>query len=394
MASEVAHMNVSKHPLWLVGFRPFFTLACLAGSSLPILWALIFLGLAPALPAPVGAVQWHAHEMFFGFGWAVLAGFLLTATKNWVKVRGFHGGSLVFLAAAWLFERVGMWFGQGWPAWLFQLSSYLFLVSIVGMILWTLVRHRKQDSFAGDNMFFVLVLPLFLLAKPLLLSADFFPVGWSMVIGLFRMAFLLMLERTVTQFMQGVYKATLLRNKSLDTAIKLLGVASIFESVLPPLASAALALLLAVLLTFRFAYWKPALGFKRLDIGIMYLGYVTIVIQLLIEFVDATLRPSWVGAVSVHVFGLGVMGFIIPAMLIRISKGHTGRKVLFDPIDRLVLWVMIAALGFRTVVPQLYPAGYPYWITLAAACWLVGFATLAWRYIPFLVQPRVDGKEH
>jgi uncharacterized protein involved in response to NO len=29
--------------------------------------------------------------MFFGFGWAVLGGFLLTASKNWVKIRGYHG---------------------------------------------------------------------------------------------------------------------------------------------------------------------------------------------------------------------------------------------------------------------------------------------------------------
>jgi uncharacterized protein involved in response to NO len=35
------------HPLWLVGFRPFFTLAILLGWSLPVLWALIHSGAAP-----------------------------------------------------------------------------------------------------------------------------------------------------------------------------------------------------------------------------------------------------------------------------------------------------------------------------------------------------------
>jgi hypothetical protein len=33
--------------------------------------------------------------MFFGFGWAVLGGFLLTSTKNWVGVRGYHGTPLI-----------------------------------------------------------------------------------------------------------------------------------------------------------------------------------------------------------------------------------------------------------------------------------------------------------
>ncbi|MFZ5462249.1 MAG: NnrS family protein [Pseudomonadota bacterium] len=55
-------------------------------------------GGVPSLSFPV--VQWHAREMFFGFGWAVMGGFLLTATKNWVRVRGYHGPPLVFLAAA------------------------------------------------------------------------------------------------------------------------------------------------------------------------------------------------------------------------------------------------------------------------------------------------------
>ena len=86
-------MSFTAHPLWLVGFRPFFILACLAGLSLPALWLTLHFGLidAPALARP--PLQWHAHEMFFGFGWAVLGGFLLTASKNWVSIRGYHGSA-------------------------------------------------------------------------------------------------------------------------------------------------------------------------------------------------------------------------------------------------------------------------------------------------------------
>ena len=35
-------MSHARHPLWLVGFRPFFLLACLAGALLPLIWALLF----------------------------------------------------------------------------------------------------------------------------------------------------------------------------------------------------------------------------------------------------------------------------------------------------------------------------------------------------------------
>jgi uncharacterized protein involved in response to NO len=64
-----------------------------------VLWALIFSGTLAPPPAPFSPSQWHAHEMFFGFGWAVLGGFLLTSTKNWVKIRGYHGTALILLVA-------------------------------------------------------------------------------------------------------------------------------------------------------------------------------------------------------------------------------------------------------------------------------------------------------
>ena len=98
-------MNFAERPLWLVGFRPFFALACLAGLSLPLLWAMMFTGALPAPAGDISPVQWHAHEMFFGFGWAVLGGFLLTSTKNWVGSRGYHGWPLIFLVGAWLLDR-------------------------------------------------------------------------------------------------------------------------------------------------------------------------------------------------------------------------------------------------------------------------------------------------
>ncbi|MDP2809923.1 MAG: NnrS family protein [Rhodocyclaceae bacterium] len=386
-------MKFSAHPFWLVGFRPFFALACLSGLSLPLLWVLIYLGVFPAPESSFAAVQWHAHEMFFGFGWAVLGGFLLTSTKNWVRIRGYRGAALMFLVAAWLFERAGMWFGGRWPGMLFEFSNMLFLVSIVAMLVWTLVRHRKDDSYR-DNYFFLLILPAFLIAKHLMLSAEHFQIGIVMATGLFRVAFLVMLERTLTQFMKGIFEVAILRNAALDKAIKLLGLLLVGAGLMPPLLAGWLSLLLALLLGGRFFFWKPQLAMRRIDLGIMYLGYGAIVLQLLVEFLGQSMRAAWTGSFSVHIFTLGAMGLIIPAMLIRISKGHTGRKVVFEPLDRLVLWLMIAAFVLRVIAPQIHPAAYALWIFLAACGWFSGFAILAWRLIPFLAQARVDGKEH
>ena len=382
------------HPLWLVGFRPFFALACLAGLSLPIAWILIFKGVLPAPSQNFSPVQWHAHEMFFGFGWAVLGGFLLTASKNWVGVRGYHGATLIFLAAAWVFERIGMSFGANWPSALFLLSNNLFLFAIVALLLTTLIGHRDKDSYRRDNILFLFVLPLFWIAKTLLLAPDQFNIGWSMTIGLFRVAFLIMLERTQSQFMRSAFKVEILRRPVLDAAIKALAVVLVFGALLPAELSHNLELALAALLLGRLAFWYPHKAFRRLDIGIMYLGYLAIAGQLLIDALPPPGGIGWVGTVSVHVFTFGTMGLIIPAMMIRIANGHTGRKVIFGRLEKTVLWIMITAFFLRLVGPQFAPEAYMRWLDLAATCWFVAFGLLAWRYIPQLLRPRVDGREH
>ncbi len=387
-------MKISEQPIWLVGFRPFFALAFLAGALLPIAWVLMFSGKLPAPQASFSPVQWHAHEMLFGFGWAVLGGFMLTATKNWVKIRGYHGPLLMMLVLFWLVERGGMWFAGSLSPMTFAITNNLFLATIIAMLLWTLLHHRENDSYRSENWAFLIILPLFVVAKQLLLSEAYFAAGSGMAIALFRMAFLVMLERTLTQFMTNVFQVAILRNIWLDRSIKLLALVFVAEGFLPRTLVGGAALLLALLLLFRLAFWKPLLAMRRLDLGIMYLGYLGIVAQLLIEFVNTVMAVAWVGSVSVHVFTFGVMGLIIPAMLTRICNGHTGRKVIFGGLDKAALWIMMAGFVARIVMPQLAPRLYMRWIDLAAFCWFASFALLAWRYIPFLLAARVDGKEH
>ncbi len=381
-------------PLWLAGFRPFFILACLAGLIFPMWWVLIHTGVVPSPSFHVAApLHWHAHEMFYGFGWAVLGGFLLTASKNWLGVRGWHGGALVFLAAAWVFDRLAMSFGAGWPPALFWLASGLFQVAIVAMLMHTLLRQKVRGG-ASDNYFFWIALPLFVPAKLLLVQGDYYVVGWSMSLALFRLALLLMLERTQVQYMRHAFGVDILRNPRLDFPIKWLAVALVFAELLPAPLAGLLEFALAALLLWRFAGWQPRKAFSRLDIGVMYFGYLMIVAQLLLSGLGRFVDLPWVGTVAVHLFTVGALGVIMPAMIVRIAKGHTGRDVVFERADQWVLWIMVAGFLARVVAPQLHPAGYAMWLHLAATCWLVAFTVLLWRYLPFLVAPRVDGKEH
>lgn len=377
--------------VWSVGFRPFFILVMLSGMAMPVLWVLVYAGALPQPYTGFSSLQWHAHEMFFGFGWALLAGFLLTASKNWVGVRGFHGPSLQYLTGLWLVERCAMWTEAALPPFLFLVAGNLFLVSAVSMLCWTLARHRKSDSYP-DNYFFLLLTPLFIPAKLLLLSADGMGLGQSMAIGLFRLAFLIMLERTLTQFMKAAFGLQITRRPWLDKTVKWAALLLVFESLLPPFISSVAALFLALLLGWRFVGWRPAVALKRLDIGIMYLGYLLIVLHLLAQAGGGLGLSVLSAGAATHIFTLGVIGLIAPAMIIRISKGHTGRKVVFDRLDKAALWIMILSLVSRVVLAELFPQLYLEWIGLAALGWLAAFFILFCRYFPILLRPRIDGR--
>jgi hypothetical protein len=100
--------------LFAYGFRPFFLLAGLYGALVVPLWLGAYAGwldLTPALPLAL----WHGHEMLFGYGTAVLAGFLLTATPSWGGAAAVRGLPLVGLAGLWLAGRLTVTFGGAAP---------------------------------------------------------------------------------------------------------------------------------------------------------------------------------------------------------------------------------------------------------------------------------------
>jgi uncharacterized protein involved in response to NO len=89
------------------GFRPFFLFAALwAAVGLPL--SIAYLEAAAELPTRFAPSLWHAHEMAFGFGGAVVAGFLLTAIPNWTGRLPLQGAPLAGLVALWLLGRIAV----------------------------------------------------------------------------------------------------------------------------------------------------------------------------------------------------------------------------------------------------------------------------------------------
>ncbi len=385
--------NFFHQPIWQAGFRPFFTLAIISGALYPLIWAAAFSGTIQLPGGGLSTLQWHAHEMFFGFGWSMIGGFLLTASKNWVKIRGIHGFPLAFAVLAWCVERAVILFRADIPALLWWPLVNGSVIFIAAYVVWSLVRYRKQDTFS-DNYFFIVALPLFVVAKNLILVDETFATGWVMSLGLFRLAFIVMLERTVTQFMKSAMAIQLRRIKPLDMSIKGLAMLSVFQPFLPlPLGVVALALLAALLL-IRFFLWRPLAGLSQFNIAVMYVGYLGIVLHLVLECLRVAGNLPVVGAIATHTFVFLTMAIIIPAMLIRICQGHTGRKLQFTRSDRAAIWIMGVGAMFRLLATQLWPANYALWIACAAGAWFLCFSLLGFRLIPFLWQARVDGREH
>src|SRR5690348_7770929 len=93
--------------VFAAGFRPFF-LAAAAWSALAVpLWLAAYLT-SIDVPTLLPPAAWHAHEMVYGYGAAVVAGFLLTAIPNWTGRMPLQGGPLAALVVLWLVGRMAV----------------------------------------------------------------------------------------------------------------------------------------------------------------------------------------------------------------------------------------------------------------------------------------------
>src|SRR5262245_15100029 len=82
--------------LFSFSFRPFFLGGAAWAALAVLLWLPQYFG-ELALPTAFAPLDWHIHEMIFGFVAAVVAGFLLTAIPNWTGRLPVNGRALAGL---------------------------------------------------------------------------------------------------------------------------------------------------------------------------------------------------------------------------------------------------------------------------------------------------------
>jgi uncharacterized protein involved in response to NO len=101
--------NYSGPAILSYGFRPFFLAAAIYSGVAIVVWLPLYSG-DVAIPTAMSPIDWHIHEMIYGFLPAVITGFLLTAIPNWTGRLPLQGVGLAALAALWGAGRLAVFF--------------------------------------------------------------------------------------------------------------------------------------------------------------------------------------------------------------------------------------------------------------------------------------------
>jgi len=383
---------LSIPPLLRLGFRPFFLLGALFAALAVPLWLIALEGHAGWQPSG-GWLAWHRHELVFGFGLAIIAGFLLTAAQNWTGIPGPSGRPLGVLVALWLVGRVA-WLGGLPGGWLLAIEL-LFPLGVclaLGRMLWKARQRRNYPV--------LVIVTLLGLADALsvcgLIRADEALQRQGVLAALWLIAALLGLigGRVIPFFTQrGVGRIeaippvvwldfALLGGGVLVAVLHAVGVAT-----LPVPAIGALFVLLAVGHGVRLVRWQDRRLWRVPLLWSLHIGYAWLILACL-GMAGWHFGLIHNGSAALHALSVGAMGGLILAMIARVSLGHTGRPL--EPSKWMILAFALLNLGglARVFGVGFWPHGA---LCVAGACWVAAFALFVICYAPILGRPRPDG---
>ncbi len=387
----------SRFALFALGFRPFFLAAGISALILMGLWLAFWQGVVPG-GGYFNLVEWHAHEMLFGYTAAVVAGFLLTAVRNWTGMAVPTGGWLATLALLWLAGRMLVVTPQA-PGWLVAGVDLAFLPALA----WSLWRPLWFGP-NPVNRFFLLFLAGMTLANGLVhLDAAGIGRQWGLwqrglylMVDMVLLVLLLVAGRVIPFFTdKAVPGASVRRRPWVERAgFATMGLAALAELLLPHGPAAGVFCLLAggtQALRLQGWYGSNHGIWRRPILWVLYLGYGWIVVGLLLRgMAGFGLFPY---PLVLHAITLGGIGLLTLGMMSRVALGHTGRDI--NAIGwwmPLAFGVLTAAAAARVFLPMVDMGHYVVWIDLAGGLWMLAFLVFVLYYAPILVRPRIDGR--
>jgi uncharacterized protein involved in response to NO len=385
-------------PLLRLGFRPFFLSGAIFSIVAIILWLLMYKGAINLSPLG-GGYWWHIHEMIFGFGCAIIAGFLLTAIQNWTGVRGAQGTTLLILFLLWLAGRIVLLVPSIFSDILTTIIDLSFL-PVVAYVLAKPILATKQYN----NLFFVPLLLLFTLANLEMHLAIYFPQTFTITyagyagVMLITLLMSVMAGRVAPMFTaNGTKTAKATPLPWLDKVTNGSLAIAMFSLLMEPIIGfyqqffGIILIIAGLFQTMRWLRWRPwiTLGVPLLwsfHIAIKFIAYGLIILGASYLIPEVPSSHMW------HLLTVGGMGGLILAMISRVSLGHTGRP-LSPPKAMTAAYIFITLAAIvRAFGPWVLPEKAALFIDISGTFWLFAFGIFVITYAPMLMSGRKDGR--
>lgn len=381
-------------PLFRLGFRPFFLLGALF-STLAMLGWLGQLNGWCVLPGIGNPIWWHAHEMLFGFGAAIVAGFLLTAVQNWTAHPGVRSWPLVLIVVLWALPRALLpWQGEH--------NTFLMAADLLWLPLcaWYLAKPIVQTK-QWRNLFFV---PLLVVLTLLNAASWLWQAQWPDMEHLLITTVLLF--TTLIAVMGGrVIPFFTARATGMGKAVPILWLEraalatlwlTLVSWLLPTQWSTSiymfpLYIVAAVLHLWRQLRWRLPSTLGQPLLWSLHLAYLFIPLGLFALGALVAGLPISLSLAS-HLLSAGCMGTMILGMIARVSLGHSGRALQVGRRIQYAFALVIMAALLRVVIPLFWPAYTLHGWNLSGLAWSLAYGLFVWVYAPILTSPRADGR--
>ncbi len=368
------------------GFRPFFLLAALFAASAMTLWIVAITAGLP-IGESYGALNWHAHEMLFGYASAALAGFMLTAIPNWTGRLPVSGAPLLALVTLWVLGRIAMAVPD-----MFGLYGS---VALDAAFLPALALIAGREIVAGKNwknLKILAALTALSIANiafhlAVLVTGDA-SVAIRLAVSIYIMLIAVVGGRIIPSFTRnwlvkagsGRLPAPFDRVDIASLAV-LLGGLTCWVIASEGWPTAVGAILAACAQAYRLSRWQGYRTIGEPILLVLHVAYSFIPIGLLGVGAAAL---GWLPLPSaLHLLTVGVIGNMTFAVMTRASLGHTGRVVSASPLTSIAYLGLFLAAVLRPLA-ELVPQCYHLLLAISAGGWIFAFAAFALVYGPML----------
>jgi uncharacterized protein involved in response to NO len=376
--------------LFSYGFRPFFLGGAAWSAACIVLWIPQLTG-ELALRTAYPPLDWHIHEMLYGYVAAVIAGFLLTAIPNWTGRLPICGAPLAALTALWLAGRLAI---------LFSLQLGILVAALVDIaFLTTLAVVAAREVVAGRNWrnLRVLVVLGVLIAGNVVFHAEAYLLGradYGIRIGIAAVIVLVTLVggRIVPSFTHNWL--TRREKGRLPAPFSRFDIASIAVSAAalavwvgwPDAAVTGLALIAAaVMQATRLARWAGDRTVADRLVLVLNVGYAFV--PLGFALLGASILYPWImpSTVGIHAWTAGAFGLMTLAVMTRASLGHTGQPLAAGAGTQAIYLLVLCAATLRMIAGF---DGSMMLLELASAAWVAAFGGFVLLYGPTLLRQR------